>query len=109
MLSRLSQSIAVGRFQLEPVDALQLSNDSERLLREGSAALEGVQDDALDQIAQAHLSMLCQRLEHLHQSLFQAHARLYAFDLHVICYHGTWVVANPFLKAHLIAAFFYCE
>ena len=52
---------------------------------EGCLPLEGVQDDALDQITEGQVEVLGQALEDLQRAALDAQSGLYSFN----CYHGT--------------------
>src|SRR5262245_26584206 len=63
--------MAVGRAQTQPIDASQVAHVRERRFGERRLALERMQGDALDQVAQAHVLVLGQGLQHLEQALLQ--------------------------------------
>ena len=78
--SALGQLVAVGGGQIEVVDRFQLANNLEGFFAERAGSLEGMQDDALEQVAQRHLVVLGERFQDFHDPLFQAHARLDTLD-----------------------------
>jgi hypothetical protein len=73
------------RAQIERVDLLQLRDPAHGLGAEGRLSLEGVQHDPLEEVPQRHVVVFGERLQHLHEALFHAHAGLDSFD----SYHGT--------------------
>src|SRR6201996_3996632 len=68
--SALPQLMAVLCAQRQPIEAAELLDILERLRRKRRLALEGMQHDALQQIAQAHVLLLRDGLQHLQHSLF---------------------------------------
>ena len=59
--------MTVGRGQITAVDSLQLLDDLARLGRERRLALEGMQDDTFEEVAEAHFGVLGEALEHFEQ------------------------------------------
>ena len=49
------------------VDVFELLNDCQSFRRKGLPPIEGMQHDALQQIAEAHVLVLSQRFQHLEQ------------------------------------------
>src|SRR5512146_3554077 len=86
---RLRQLVARRGTEVQTIEALQLPDPLQRRLVEGALSLEGVQHDALEQIAQGHVVVLGQRLEHLDQPLLHAHARLDALARDPLPWHAT--------------------
>src|SRR5215813_2044285 len=84
---RLDQLVGVRGVELESVDLPEFRDPPHRLGTERCLALEGVKDDALEQVAEREIVVFGQRLEHLEQTLFHAYAGLYSLDL---C-HGIYV------------------
>src|SRR5690606_10798263 len=82
--------------QVEPVEFLHRGDAFQRFGRERRLALEAVQHDALEQVAEGHVLVLGQRLEHLEHPLLDADAGLDAFgpDL-AIGAHATAVPSKP--------------
>src|SRR5262249_29165945 len=76
----LHEQVTVSRVEIEAVHPLQGPDARERLGAEGCAPLEGVQHDALDQIAEGDLVRGRDRLEDLEDALLDADARLDALD-----------------------------
>ena len=70
----------VSGVEIAVVDLLQLGDALERRLAEGRLAVEGVQHDALDEIAERDLVVLGERLHDLEQALLQANAGLHPLD-----------------------------
>src|SRR5207244_3460320 len=89
----LAQLVRVAGGEIEPVDRSQRADLLQRALRERRLALEGVQDDALEQIAEREVELGRERLQHLEQPALEAHAGLGAGDLldgtMVPSYHST--------------------
>ena len=82
-LLSLLQVVAVGGFQRHPVDRIELLDLLKRLRREGRCfALEGVQNDSFQQVAQGHFLQFGDGFEHLQQAFFHPHAGLDALDVH---------------------------
>src|ERR1700751_1747054 len=79
--SPLPQLMAVLGTQCEPVENPELLDVLERLRRERRLALEGVQHDALQQIAQTHILLLRNGLQHLQHPLLESEAGLDTFHL----------------------------
>src|SRR5438876_8412253 len=92
ILVRLAQLVRVAGGEIEPVDRSQRADLLQRGLRERRLALEGVQDDALEQIAEREVELGRERLQHLEQPALEAHAGLGAGDL----LHGTMVPSYQF-------------
>src|ERR1700733_12633219 len=80
--SALPQLMAILRTQRQPIEAAELLDVLERLRRKWRLALEGMQHDALQQIAQAHVLLLRDGLQPLQHSFFQPDACLHAFDFY---------------------------
>src|SRR6266404_5143933 len=66
--------------QIQFVDAFEIRDALPRFIAEGMAAVERVQDDALQQIAERHIVVFSQPLQNLQQTLFQTHARLHSLN-----------------------------
>src|SRR5438105_8951476 len=77
----LAQPVRVPGGELQAVDRLQRLHLPECRAREGRLALEGVQDDALEQITERQVELGRERLEHLQQAALEAHSGLGAGDL----------------------------
>ena len=73
----------------------------------GSLAVEGMEHDAFEQVAQGHVVILGERLEHFENALFHAHAGLDAFDeevrfiVMVRMYHGTEIALQSHPSARV--------
>src|SRR5437016_6758991 len=72
----LAQPVRVPGGELQAVDRLQRLHLPECRAREGRLALEGVQDDALEQITERQVELGRERLEHLQQAALEAHSGL---------------------------------
>src|SRR5262245_8879558 len=76
----LVEAMAGARVQLETDDALQLRDPATRLLAKGRLAVEGVEHDPLEQVAQGDVVVVGEGLQHLQQALLEAHPCLHPFD-----------------------------
>src|SRR5208337_262064 len=84
------EAVAGAGIEIEGVELLQLLNALERGRTEGNLAVEGVEHDAFEQIAQGHVVIFGESLEHFEQPLFHADAGLDSFDEELrFVYHGT--------------------
>jgi len=72
--------MAVGRAQVHRVKGTELVNIVEGLRRERALAFEGMQDNPLQQISQAHVFKLGDRFEDFEQPFFDSDAGLHAFN-----------------------------
>jgi hypothetical protein len=81
-MTLLRQLMRIGCRERQAKDPLQLSHFGEGRLGKRRLALEGVQDDALEQVAEGKIERIRQRLEHLQHPLFDADAGLDALDDH---------------------------
>src|SRR5438876_3174456 len=81
ILVRLAQLVRVAGGEIEPVDRSQRADLLQRGLRERRLALQGVQHDALEQIAEREVELGRERLQHLEQPALEAHAGLCTGDL----------------------------
>src|ERR1700682_2450187 len=68
------------RVQVQSVNAFEFGNLSQSLRGERCLSIKSMQDDALDQVAERHVLVLGERLEHLQDAALHAHAGLDAFD-----------------------------
>src|SRR5262245_37078968 len=86
----LPQPVGVLGAEVEPVNRFQRLHLAQRSGRERRLALEGVQHDALEQIAEGHVELGGECLQHLEQPALEAHAGLGAgYGLHGL--YGTLV------------------
>src|SRR5437867_6677202 len=76
----LDQLMACCRIQVEVIELFQIANTGERLGLEGTLAIEGVEDDSLEQVSEAHVVVFRQAFQHLYQALFHPHASLNALN-----------------------------
>ena len=72
----LLELMAVGGLERESIDAAELFDLFQRRRRKRGLALEGVQNDSFQQIAQRHVFQLRQSLQDLEQALLQANPGL---------------------------------
>src|SRR6516225_8633083 len=72
----LAQPVGILGAEVEPVDRLQRLHLAERRGRERRLALEGMEHDALEQVAERHIELGSERLQHLEQPALEAHAGL---------------------------------
>src|SRR5271157_121565 len=84
------QAMAGAGIEIEIVEAFQLLYAFERSCAERSFPVEGMEDDALQQIAEGHVVILGEGFQDFEQALLHAHPGLHSFDqeLGIIC-HGT--------------------
>src|SRR5262249_35531041 len=80
----LLQLVRVGGGQGEAVDRLELVDLGEDGRPEGSLALEGVQDDAFDEVTEGQVEVFGQALEDFQRVALDAKAGLHPLN----CYHG---------------------
>ena len=76
----LLEVMAVGGFQGHAVQGFELLDFLQGLRRERRFAFEGVEDDALEQIAEGHVFLLGDGFEDLEHAFFEANAGLDALD-----------------------------
>jgi hypothetical protein len=79
--------VAVAGGQVESVDLLEPLDDLHGFVVEGGLLLEGVQHDALEQVAQRQVEVLGEPFEDLQQAALHPDAGLHPLN----CYHGTMV------------------
>src|SRR6516165_8760183 len=72
----LAQLVGIPGGEVEPVHRLQGLHLAERRGRERRLTLEGVQHDALEQVAEGHIELGGECLQHLEQSALETHAGL---------------------------------
>src|ERR1051326_3138941 len=84
--------VTIGRGEVEAVDFLEVADTLERLRAEGRLPLESVQNDSLQEIAEAHVVVFGERLEDFQDALLDADAGLGTFDYRVHAYHATTVL-----------------
>ena len=72
------------------IDELLFADLPQCFRRERCLALEGVEHNAFKQIAERHILIIGQRLQHLKESSFHAHSRLHTLDLDLLgrFWHG---------------------
>src|ERR1700692_350638 len=81
--------------EIKLVDSLEFGNLAQRFRTERQLTVKGVQHDALEQIAECHVLVFGERLEHFQDAALHAHAGLDAFyfDLPGRSAHGSFRVA----------------
>src|SRR6516165_2269751 len=72
----LAQPVGILGAEGGPVDRLQRLHLAERRGRERRLALEGMQHNALEQVAEGHIELGGERLQHLEQTALEAHPGL---------------------------------
>jgi hypothetical protein len=78
--------------ETQTVELLQLFDALQAVLAKRTFAVEGVQDDALQQIAQSYIVIVGKGPQHFQEPLFHADTRLYPFhDLFCHWYQNTTV------------------
>jgi hypothetical protein len=77
--------VAVLRAQLEPVDLAQTGGDRQRLVPKDGPALERMEEDALEQLAERDVQVLGERLRNLDEPRLEPDPGLHARNW----YHGT--------------------
>src|ERR1700683_2846554 len=99
----LRQLVRVGGGQGEAVDRLELVDLGEDGRPEGCLALEGVQDDALNEVTEGQVEVLGQALEDFQRVALDAKAGLHSLN----CYHGNKITfsvdAQPSPKTVLMS------
>ena len=80
--------MARARIEVKTVELLQLLYALQRCLIEGALAIEGVENDALEEIAEREVVILSESLQYFQQALFNANPGLYPLDNEslVICH-----------------------
>lgn len=72
--------MAGAGIEIQAVDLLELTDALQRVRAERSFAVERMQDDPLQKIAERKVVILGQRLQNFQQALLYSNAGLYAFD-----------------------------
>lgn len=83
---RLFLDHLVARFgaEIQAVHSLELPDLFKGLGLEWRLALEGMQNNTLEQVAKAHVEILGEPFENLQKMLFDSYTCLHPFDLHPI-------------------------
>src|SRR5579883_1536511 len=89
IIAGLAQAVRVARAEVEPVHLAQRIDLAAGRGAEGRLALEGVQHDALEQIAETHVELGGECLQHLEKTGLEPHPGLGAGDLTVSASHVT--------------------
>ena len=76
----LDQLMACCRIQVEVIELFQIANTGKRLGLEGTLAIEGVENDSLEQVSEAHVMVFRQAFQDLYEALFHPHASLNALN-----------------------------
>src|SRR5580700_1652862 len=86
--SRFCKVVARAGIQIEPIEFLQLLDALETLGAKRTFAVEGMQHDPFQEIAERQVVKLPERFEHFQDSLFHAHAGLHALhdELFFLCH-----------------------
>src|SRR5688572_9203251 len=108
LMRLLLQLVAVARVEVEAIDLFKLPDALQRGALERGLAFEGMQHDALEEVAQGDVVVLGHRLEDLEQAFFELYAGLDALDLdlgattnwlllswHLFWYSCTYVPTRP--------------
>src|SRR5262245_36193937 len=72
--------MAGAHIQIQSVDSFEVGHMTHCRFIKRRLAVEGMQHNSLQQIAEGHIVVFSQPLEHFQQSLFQPHAGLDALD-----------------------------
>ena len=72
--------MARAGIQIEPIEFFQVLDAFEAVRAKGAFAIEGVEHDAFEQIAERHIVILAERFKDLQDPLFHANAGLHALD-----------------------------
>src|SRR5688572_18509415 len=94
LVGLLPELVAVAGGEVQAVELLQLHDAGEGRLAEGRLPLEGMEHDALEQVAEAEVMELGERAQHLEDAPLHADAGLHPLDdlgLGLSRYHGTTV------------------
>src|SRR5207253_11165925 len=86
------QAVTRARIQIEPIKLLQIADLPERFLAERALAVEGMQHNALQQIAQRQVVIFGEALQHLEQAFLDPHPGLHPLNQQLVIsfvYHGT--------------------
>src|SRR5271165_4523479 len=76
----LPQTVARRRVKVQPVKLLQFPNALQGRRAKGRLAVEGMQHDAFQHVAQRHIVILRERLEYLENPLLHAHSGLHSLN-----------------------------
>jgi hypothetical protein len=90
----LDELVACCRIQVEVIELFQIANTGKRLGLEGALAIEGVENDSLEQVSEAHVVVFRQAFQDLYEALLHPHASLNTLNhLRVVrpWYHCTMV------------------
>src|ERR1700746_554130 len=86
------QAVTRARIQIEPIELLQIADLPERRLAEWALAVEGMQNNALQQIAQSQVVIFGKALQYLEQAFLDPHPGLHPLNQQPVIsfvYHGT--------------------
>ena len=74
----LAQLVAATGAKVKSIELLELANSLQSVGRKGAFAFKRVQNDAFEQIAEVHVSVLGQGLQDLQQPLLDSYPRLHS-------------------------------
>ena len=80
MWPSLDQLVACCRIQVEVIELFEIANTGKRLGLKGALAIEGVENDPLEQVSEAHIVVFRQAFQDLYKALLHPHARLDPFN-----------------------------
>lgn len=97
--SAFDEAMTGAGIEFEAVKALQFADALEGVALEGALAVEGVEDDAFEEVAESEVVVLGESFEDFEKALFHAHAGLHALNREArvwihpasICYQCTVV------------------
>ena len=73
--------MAGGGVEIEVVELLEISDALERGRSKRAFAIEGVEDDAFEEVAEGEVMVLGEGFQHLQDAFFHSDAGLDSFDL----------------------------
>jgi hypothetical protein len=74
------EAMAGAGVKIEGVEPFQVLNTFQGIGAEGGLAVESMEHYAFEQVAQRHVVIFRESLEHFEKTFFHAHARLHAFN-----------------------------
>src|SRR5579859_1091813 len=97
--------MAGAGIQIEAIELLQFPDALQFGLMEGALSIEGMQNNAFQQVAESQIVIVGKGLQHFQEPLFHADPCLYAFDnvfssrrhiaILVLIYHGNNIAYKP--------------
>jgi len=86
----LGQTVARAGIEIKAVEPLQVLNPFERCGAERWLSVEGMQNNAFQQVTKRHVVEFGESFEHFQQTFFHAYTRLDSFDEELrLVYHST--------------------